>query len=171
MAVINQVGNALTGSTGTGAFVGENTPTLITPVLGVATGTSFNTITGVATQAEQETSTSIVQAVTPGRQQYHPSAAKAWAKFGVSGNILASYNVTSITDNGAGLAQVNFTTAFSSENYSGNVTLESTGLFAPLGFILNAGFVAGAAAVVCVDSTTGVPTDPTTWSTVFFGDQ
>ena len=41
MAVINQVGNALTGSTGTGAFVGENTPTLITPELGVATATSL----------------------------------------------------------------------------------------------------------------------------------
>jgi len=42
MAVVNSTGNALTGSTGTGNFVGANTPTLITPVLGAATGTSLN---------------------------------------------------------------------------------------------------------------------------------
>lgn len=42
MAAINQVGNALTGLTGAGAFVGANTPTLITPVLGVASATSIN---------------------------------------------------------------------------------------------------------------------------------
>lgn len=42
MAVLNQVGNSLTGLTGTGAFVGANTPTLITPALGVATATSIN---------------------------------------------------------------------------------------------------------------------------------
>lgn len=52
MAVLNSVGNSLTGSTGTGNFVGANTPTLITPVIGAATGTSLNlgsstTITGM----------------------------------------------------------------------------------------------------------------------------
>lgn len=41
MAAINQVGNTLTGLTGTGAFVGANTPTLITPNIGVATATSL----------------------------------------------------------------------------------------------------------------------------------
>ena len=44
MATINQVGNSLTGLTGTGSFVGANTPTLITPVLGVATATSVNKV-------------------------------------------------------------------------------------------------------------------------------
>ncbi len=42
MADVNACGNALTGLTGTGNFVGSNTPTLITPVLGVATATSIN---------------------------------------------------------------------------------------------------------------------------------
>jgi len=42
MTAINQVGNALTGITGTGTFVGANTPTLITPVIGAATATSIN---------------------------------------------------------------------------------------------------------------------------------
>ena len=32
----------------------------------------------VATQANQETATSTTTIVTPGRQQFHPSAAKAW---------------------------------------------------------------------------------------------
>ena len=41
MAIINSVGNALQGTTGTGNFVGANTPTLITPILGVATATSI----------------------------------------------------------------------------------------------------------------------------------
>lgn len=48
MAVINQVGNALTGSTGTGAFVGATSPTLVTPTLGAATATTvtFSPTTG-----------------------------------------------------------------------------------------------------------------------------
>lgn len=42
-SVINAVGNALTGVTGTGTFVGANTPTLITPNIGAATGASLIT--------------------------------------------------------------------------------------------------------------------------------
>lgn len=48
MATQNAVDVGLAGSTGTGNFVGANTPTLITPVLGDATATSitFNPTTG-----------------------------------------------------------------------------------------------------------------------------
>ena len=42
MATNNQLNLGLSGSTGTGNFVGANTPTLITPVLGVSTATSIN---------------------------------------------------------------------------------------------------------------------------------
>lgn len=42
MTTINSVGNGLSGVTGSGNFVGANTPTLITPVLGAATATSIN---------------------------------------------------------------------------------------------------------------------------------
>jgi hypothetical protein len=42
MTTINPVGNGLSGTTGTGTFVGNNTPTLVTPVLGAATATSIN---------------------------------------------------------------------------------------------------------------------------------
>lgn len=42
MAKINAVGNGLSGTTGTGNFVGATSPTLVTPVLGVASATSIN---------------------------------------------------------------------------------------------------------------------------------
>jgi hypothetical protein len=42
---------AVTGETGTGALVFANTPTLVTPVLGAATGTSFQGIIGNVTPA------------------------------------------------------------------------------------------------------------------------
>ena len=47
-SVINSVGNSLTGKTGSGAFAGSITPTLVTPVLGAATATTlvFNPTTG-----------------------------------------------------------------------------------------------------------------------------
>lgn len=73
----------------------------------------------VATQSDQETATSTTLAVTPGRQKFHPSAAKAWVKWTsvTTTTINASYNVSSLTDNGAGNTTVNFTTAFSSGDY------------------------------------------------------
>ena len=45
----NAVGNTLTGATGTGQFVGNMSPTLVTPTLGVATATSleFSTNNGL----------------------------------------------------------------------------------------------------------------------------
>jgi hypothetical protein len=68
-----------------------------------------------ATQAQQETGTTLTRVVVTGRQQFHPSAAKAWVRFNGTGTpaVNASYNVTSITDNGVGDYTINFTTAFS----------------------------------------------------------
>ncbi len=53
MATNNQLNLPLSGNTGTGNFVGANTPTLITPNIGVATATSVNKllITAPATSA------------------------------------------------------------------------------------------------------------------------
>jgi hypothetical protein len=69
-----------------------------------------------ATQAEMETGTSTTVAVTPGRQQYHPSAAKAFVRWTsvTTTTITSSYNVSSLTDNGTGDTTINLTTAFSS---------------------------------------------------------
>lgn len=41
MTTINNTGNGLSGSTGSGSHVGSTSPTLVTPVLGVATATSL----------------------------------------------------------------------------------------------------------------------------------
>jgi hypothetical protein len=47
-------------------------------------------------------------------------SAKAWVNFNGTGTVAirASFNVTSITDNGAGNYTANFTTAFSDTNYA-----------------------------------------------------
>src|SRR5262245_53159993 len=83
---------------------------------------SFRALVGAdiptATQSDQETATSTTVFVTPGRQHFHPSATKFWVFHNDGTTINASYNVTSITDNGAGDHTVNFTVSFSSTNYS-----------------------------------------------------
>jgi len=47
-------------------------------------------------------------------------SAKAWVNFNGTGTVAirASYNVSSITDNGTGLYTVNFTNAFADVNYA-----------------------------------------------------
>jgi hypothetical protein len=82
-----------------------------------------------AIQSEMETATSTTLAVTPGRLQYHPGVPKAWVAFNGTGtpSILASHNVSSITDNGTGNYTVNFTTAFSSGNYAVSGVVEQSG--------------------------------------------
>ena len=73
-----------------------------------------------ASQAEQEAGSITNKPVSPGRQQYHPSAAKAWIKFDGTGTpgIDSDYNVTSITDNDVGDYTINFTTNMSDTNYA-----------------------------------------------------
>lgn len=73
----------------------------------------------IATQAEQETGTAVDQIVTPGRQQFHSSAAKAWLKMDGTGTaaIDVSFGVTSITDFATGNYGVTFSTAFSTVDY------------------------------------------------------
>jgi hypothetical protein len=67
MTAINSVGNSLTGSTGTGAFLGSNTPTLITPVLGVSSATSINFGGGaLSSYIPKSTFTPVFEFVTPG---------------------------------------------------------------------------------------------------------
>ena len=96
------------------AIAGSNTLTLP-----AATGTVATTadIPVVATQANQETATSTTTFVSPGRQQYHASAAKAWAYSTSGGTVSGSYNITSVTDGAAGVLTFNFTVAMSSANY------------------------------------------------------
>jgi hypothetical protein len=90
-------------------------------------GTHSGTNTGdqvAATQAEQEAASSTTVFTSPGRQHYHPSAAKAWVNFNGTGTVAirVSYNVSSITDNATGEYIVNFATAFSSASYSWTIS-------------------------------------------------
>src|SRR3990167_8147332 len=124
-------GTAITSQTGTGGVVVmQGTPTLTTPVIGAATGTSA-TLTGVmssatvagavvATQANMETGTAVDLVVTPGRQAFHPGHPKCWAMVTVSAGtptLQTSFNISSITDTGVGQLTVTIATDFSSANW------------------------------------------------------
>lgn len=132
----------------------------------------------IATQAEMEGGSSTTVVVTPGRQHYHPSAAKAWGKFGVAANVLASYNITSLTDTGTGVIAVTIATDFSSSNYSCVVAVEATATTWAVAntrecHIRSATLAAGTVSFDCIDNTatTSLVKDPTTWHCAMFGDQ
>ena len=95
---------------------------------GSAAGDSvrFEDLLALATQANQETATSLTAFVTPGRQQFHPSACKAWAKADYAGTVAASFNMASVTDGGVGLQTYNLTTAFSSALFCAVGSVQAT---------------------------------------------
>ena len=126
-----------------------------------------------ATQSDQETATSTTAFVSPGRQQYHPSAAKAWVAWGVTSTIDISYNVSSITDNGTGDWTVNFTTAFSSADYVAvrYARASNTGGNGAIGYVSSTvAPTASACRTLCL-SLGGSAVDPTKNYAAFFGDQ
>lgn len=93
------------------------TPTLTNPVINGTglTGTAF------ADQTAMEAAASASLFVTPGRQHFHPRSLKAWARVTFSGGtptLQANAGVSGITDGGAGLTTVTWTTAFSSTDYA-----------------------------------------------------
>jgi hypothetical protein len=126
---------------------------------------AYTPSTPAASQAEQEAGATTAAFVTPGRQQFHPSAAKVWLKCDPAGAIQASYNVTSITDAGTGIVVVTIGTDFSSDEY---VILGST-----LGnnTYLNVGAAnAGAFSATSLNAA-GVAADPVSYNFACFGDQ
>lgn len=129
----------------------------------------------VATQAQMETATSTAAVVTPGVVQYHPGVAKAWVVFNGTGTpaIRASHNVSSITDNGTGDYTINFTTPFSSANYSWNVNA-NRGAAGATQLVASAPFTADpttTALRIVVTSLAGTQTDAEWVSVQVFGDQ
>lgn len=100
-----------------------------------------------ATQAEQEAGSSTTVGTTPGRQHHHPSALKFWCALKQTGTqtVLASYNVTSITDGGVGYTTVTIATDFSSANWAPMHSGPSQGAGSPtsLGALLTAAPAAG----------------------------
>ena len=132
----------------------------------------------IATQAEMEAGTSTTVMVTPGRMQYHPGVAKFWLKAGVTGNILANYNVTSLTDTGTGVMAITIGTDFSSADWCCLVSIEATATTWAVAnarecHIRNATLAAGTVSVDCIDktATTNLVKDPTSWHVNGFGDQ
>ncbi len=124
----------------------------------------------IAIQSEQETGTDVVRAVTPGRQQFHPSAAKVWARIDYSGGVptaTVSYNVTSITDSSTGVAIANFTTSFSAANYASLAVGQPSGAVPISDFTGNA--ATGSITMSHYEAST--LTDPTKFDLVCFGDQ
>lgn len=172
MGTKNAVGNSLTGSTGSGAFVGATSPTLVTPALGTpASGDLSNCTFPIATQANQETGTSTTTLVTPGRQQYHPSACKSWIKFNGTGTIaiIESYNVTSITDRGTGQYTVSFNVDFSSTGYAIAGCIQRTGDASAVSYDDATAMLVGDC---YIEATNNLGfTDPNQVSLLAFGDQ
>jgi hypothetical protein len=132
-----------------------------------------------STQADMESGTNLTTFVSPGRQHFHPSAAKFWCDaVGTGLTINASYNVTSLTDTGAGLLTINIATDFSVANYAVQATVEraATALtVTSLAYtaVRNAGQAAGTVLVENWDgtATTAVQEDPTSYFVTGFGDQ
>lgn len=124
-----------------------------------------------ASQAQQEAGSSTSVYVSPGVQQFHPSASKAWAMIAWSAgtpSLSASYNVTSVTDTDVGRVTVNFTTAFSSANYAGATSCASVNSFHQIEVASKA---TSSCLVRCVRSTTGAFTDPDNADVILMGDQ
>jgi hypothetical protein len=76
------------------------------------------TIPSQATQAEAEAESNVDKYIPPDLIKNSPGVAKAWGEASADGaTLLANYNVGSLTDNGNGDVEFNYTTAFSSANY------------------------------------------------------
>ena len=137
--------------------------------------TDVTLLTGAATQAQQETGTSTTVAVTPGRQQFHASAAKGWIFADAAGGAAASYNVTSVTDSGPGDVLITWATDMSSANYSAiGIAKQDFGGAAATTYactVQNTSFAAGTTAMYNARVSDGAAADPNHWSLAIYGDQ
>jgi hypothetical protein len=124
--------NLTTALTLAGA-AGTNGQVLTSAGSGLPSWTTIASGLAAATQAQTETATSNTVAVTPLSTNWHPGVAKAWiVAAGDGSSILASHNITSITDTGSGELTVTIGTDFSSTNYvvvatAGKANSSSTG--------------------------------------------
>jgi hypothetical protein len=126
-----------------------------------------------ATQAEMESGAATDKVVSPGRQHFHPSSAKFWVVFtGNTTTMLASYNMTSITD-GTTEATVTIATDFATANWCCVATGEGTTSSAVANSRLATcrSIAVGTIIVFCIDGqATPVIQDPTRWHVCGFGD-
>ena len=120
-----------------------------------------------ATQAQQEAATATTVYDSPGRQQFHPSAAKAWAYVNSAGTIVTSYNTSGSTHPGTGQYTVSWNTDFSSANYACAAMM--TGI-ATNGTVSIASQAAGSV-TVNVRSGSSPSQSDTAFEIICFGDQ
>ena len=121
----------------------------------------------IAIQSEMETATDTVRAVVPGRQQFHPSAAKAWLSADASGGINASYNITSIADTGTGILGVTIAQDFSSSSYVITTSARTGGSVV----CCISAQAAGTCSISAYRTSTDAPIDPIGYQVAMFGDQ
>jgi hypothetical protein len=75
--------------------------------------------TVAATQAEEEAASSATVYSSPARQQFHPSAAKVWARWADDGAVSLSYNVTSTAKASTGTYTITIANDLSTNTYVG----------------------------------------------------
>jgi hypothetical protein len=124
-----------------------------------------------ASQAQMEAASATTVFATPGNVNWHPGVAKAWVKCDAAGAVEASHNVTSVTDDGAGLVTVTIATDFSSANYvvvPGVIRAAAGGGRSWPAVLTQA---AGAFQLENWSEATGAVADPTSWYAACFGDQ
>jgi hypothetical protein len=132
-----------------------------------------------ASQAEQEAGASTTAFTSPGRQQFHPSAAKFWVKAtGNSTTMVASYNMASWANTGVGDADGTIATDFSSADWCGSVSIIDATSAWDVTYTEGYGFnaqAAGTFGVLCgkmQDGGTAAATveNPDSWLVMGFGD-
>ena len=122
-----------------------------------------------ATQAQQESGILTTVYVSPARQQYHPSAPKAWGAMRYDGGgFQGSYNAASITDSGTGQLSFVATNAFSSASTYAVVGLLEAGGTA---LLLTCQRSSTTTITTLTQTPGGVATDATACHLAMLGDQ
>lgn len=133
----------------------------------------------LAVQSDMESASSVLLAVTPGRQHFHPGHPKCWGKCTNAGGtptLQTSYNMTSITDTATDQLTITIANDFSSAHYALTMSIEAatTSLSATttslLGFIRNGSLAAGSAILQACEIDVGGATDPASWHWIGCGD-
>lgn len=128
-------------------------------------------LTRFATNAEMEAQT-VTLAVQPSTQQRHPSHPKGWVRWnGANNTIIASNNVTSITDNGSGSFDINWTVAFSSGNYGAAGMAADLGGSASIIQMRTGTLPTTTVLAIQIREDSGAGTDSNAASVIAYGDQ